>query len=191
MLFVAAALTIGNARAASSPQSATQDFLDWHARPLAGTFSSKENAQQLRKLMTSELLCLLRATDRYRARHVEAAPEDKPPYADGDMFLSSAWEPPQSAEIEFVRTHGAHANVLVRFVDSYGTSWRDRLQLRAEDGDWKVADIDWLGRFQDANGKVRQETTGSLVESLYKEMDRNQPLVHWHRQEVGACKLHR
>ena len=187
-LLIAATLILGNAKADSSPQSVMQNFLAWRARPMSGSFSSTENAARLSGLMSRELLCLLQATDRYRDHHVKASPEDKPPYADGDMFLSSAWEPPVSSDIEVVRVYGADADVWVRFVDDYGTGWRDRFRLRNEGGDWKVADVDRLGRFEDTDGKFRVSRPDSLVESFYREMDRNRPLVRWRRQEVSACK---
>lgn len=186
-----ATMAVGGAKAGSSPRAATQDFLDWHGSAMTGTFSSKENAEKLSGLMARELLCLLRATDRYRDHYVKADPEGKPPYADGDMFVSSAWEPPVSADIAVVRTYGVDAEVWVRFVDSYGTRWRDRFRLRDENGDWKVADIDRLGWFEDPEGKVSIGKPDSLVKSLYREMDRNRPLVHWRRHEVSACRSDR
>lgn len=187
--FLAAmAMAVGSAKAGSSPQAATQDFLDWHARPSAGTFSSKENAGRLSSLMTRELLCLLRATDRYRDHYVKADPEGKPPYADGDLFVSSVWEPPVGADIVVARTYGVDAEVWVRFVDSDGTRWHDRFRLRQENGDWKVADIDRLGWFENPEGKVSVGKPDSLVKSLYREMDSNRPLVHWRRHEVSACR---
>lgn len=187
-LWVAMVLAAGGAKASSSVESATQAFLDWRARPHTHSYSSKEENSQLHELFTDELLCLLQASDRYREKHSRAAPEDKPPYANGDLFLSSAWEPPQSTEIELVSVRGTDATALVRFVDSYGTSWHDRFRLRLDGGGWRLADIDRLSLFQDGEGKFSVGNPNSPVETFYREMGRSRPAVHWHRREADACK---
>lgn len=190
-LCTAAALSAGGANASSSPQDAAQAFLDWHAQPRAHSDYDRSEVSQLKQLFTGELLCLLQATERYRAHFESAAPGDKPPYADGDFFLSSAWEHPVSAEIELLTVRDSSATALVLFVDSYGTRWRDRLRLRLDGSDWRLADVDRLSLFTDAQGKVSAGTPDSLVQSFYRDMGRNRPEVRWRRVEVDACRVER
>ncbi|PTT85278.1 hypothetical protein DBR42_14400 [Pelomonas sp. HMWF004] len=187
-LLFAAAVVTGHATAAPSPYSAMQAFLDWHAGQALQNYSNPTDTPRLQSLFADELLCLLRASDRYRELHTKAAPDEKPPYADGDIFLSSAWEPPAIAEIERVTMYGRRATAQVRFTDANGTSWRDRFQLRLDGSAWRVADVDRLAPFHRSDGTLRRETPGSVVESLYREKGGDRPAFRWARDAIKRCE---
>lgn len=171
----------------AAAEHAARAFLRWHAQPRAQGYSTPPQALQLQQMMSAELLCLLQATDRFRDRYVRVAPDEKPPYADGDLLSSSFWEPAVKRDVETVRVRSGRASVLVWFEDRDGVSWRDRLQLRQEAGRWKVDDIDRLALFQQADGTPSFGTPASLKSSLYETLDKDLPQVHWRRQEVRPC----
>lgn len=171
----------------AAAEQAARAFLRWHAQPRTQGYSAPPQALQLRQLLSAELLCLLQATDRFRDRYVRAAPDEKPPYADGDLFSSSVWEPAVKRDVESVRVRSGRASVLVWFEDGDGVSWRDRLQLRREAGRWKVDDVDRLALFQQADGTPAVGTPASLRTSLYETLDKDLPQVRWRRQEVRPC----
>jgi hypothetical protein len=186
------ALSLASAAvAAPSPQRAAQDFLAWHASTLPSGYPNDRELSPLRPLLTGELICLLKAAGSYSRKHQKAAPDEKPPYVEGDLFLSSIYERPASAEIEAIRVREGSASALVLFAYEE-FSWRDRLQFRLSNGEWRLADIDRLGHaLNHGKGFAFGGQAGSLVDALYADMGRSVPAVHWHRREVDACKATR
>ena len=191
-LALAVASGSADAAAANTPQEALQDFLDWHHRTSPSGYPGPADQTQLRTLLTGELFCLLKATATYSAKYQKTFPGDKPPYVEGDLFLSSVFDRPDKVEVESLRLHDTTATALVHFAYDAEFSWRDRFQLRLENGDWRVADIDRLGPRMNRQGQFSfGGQAGSLRASLYTGLDRNKPYVGWHRREIAPCKAQR
>lgn len=183
-------LATTSASAASGPAQALQDFLDWHREVSPSGYPRAAEELRLRTLVSRELLCLLRATARYSEKYQKKFPEDKPPYIEGDLFLSSVFERPERANIESLRPQASTATALVQFsIDSASFAWRDRFHLRLENGHWRVADIDRLGPGMNRQGQFSfGGQSGSLLNALYAELDRNEPQIRWTRRDIAACK---
>lgn len=191
-LLLLGALIVGfqaTALAADSARGAAVAFLDWHARTQPSGAPSEAEQAQLASLVSDELLCLLKAANRYYRVYRDKFPDEKPPYVEGDLFLSSVYEPPEKTEIELVVEREGTATALVKFSAAENFDWRDRLHLRLEKGEWKLADVDRLGPYQNREGQFSfGGQAGSMARSFYAAMDRNQPVVRWRRSEVGRCK---
>ncbi|HEU0068801.1 MAG TPA: hypothetical protein VFQ26_05995, partial [Nitrospiraceae bacterium] len=89
--------------------------------------------------MTQEFACLLEVAGNFRLHFSKLYPDDKPPFEEGDFFTSSAYERATKFEIESVQAHPTTATAFTKFYAEDDASWVDRLQLRQENGQWKVA----------------------------------------------------
>ena len=95
---------------------------------------------------------------------IAAHPGEKPPYAEGALFVS-LFEGYTQAQPLTVATEGDNARVPVCFAyaDASGrTEWTDTVVLRKEDGAWRIDDVVYGGQWDFAN-------TGSLRNSLPAE----------------------
>jgi hypothetical protein len=91
-------------------------------------------------------------------------PGEKPPYADGELFVSM-FEGYTEVRPLTVATEGDNARVPVCFAyaDASGrTEWTDTVVLRREDGSWRIDDVVYGGQWDFAN-------TGTLRDMLPKE----------------------
>jgi hypothetical protein len=103
--------------------------------------------------VSSELHDRLAAARRLQERETARAPEEKPPYADGDLF-TSLFEGPTSFQILSDTARGDERAVAVRF--NYdraqpGVAWTDVVVVRSERGRWVVADVIYGGQWDFAN----------------------------------------
>lgn len=169
------------ATAQPSAAAAAEAFLTWHTQNRPRGAPNAEQRQQLQAHLTGELLCLLQNAADYRDRFAAFAPDDKPPFVEGDLFLSATWESATRFEIDLVRTHSTTAQVLVHLFHHDRFDWRDRLHFRLEGGQWRLSDIDQIGRFEAGNA-------GSLRDNLYAAMAHDQPAIGWQRRQVQRCR---
>lgn len=180
-VFCILALACGMAGAQPSARSAAETFLKWHAERAPSGAPSARELGELKGLATRELVCLLSAAAQFRDYSAKIAPNDKPPFVEGDLFSTSAYERATRFEIELVREHEQSATVLAHFY--YGTEfdWRDRLHLRIEGGQWRLSDVDRIGRFEFGNA-------GSLKRELYEAMSGEIPAPRRLRRLASRCK---
>ncbi len=116
-----------------------------------------EQRNELAPLMSMELLDLLQRADAARAAARAAAPTEKPPFTDGDLFSSLFEGPtaftvgePQTGEagewrVPVTLTHSTGA------ADAKPTQWTDTIVLREERGRFVVTDIAFGGQWDFAN----------------------------------------
>lgn len=124
-----------------------------------------EQRNELATLLSSELVDLLQRADAARAAARAAAPMEKPPFTDGDLF-SSLFEGPTAFVVGEPQTGAAGEwRVPVTLTHSTGaqgaqpTEWTDTVVLREESGRFVVADIAFGGQWDFAN-------KGTMLEAL-------------------------
>lgn len=131
-----------------------------HERGTTGAPTSEE-LELLLPLLSDSLGTLLKGARALHDADVRRAPNEKPSFADGDLF-SSLMEGPSSLRVERVReVEGAHL-LPVRFTHDEGgrpESWVDTVIVVREHDRFVVADVRYGGEWEFAN-------RGSLMESL-------------------------
>jgi hypothetical protein len=130
---------------------------------------------ELELLLSSELRDLLRDANALRETDQKQAPDEKPSFAEGDLF-TSLFEGPSSFEAvsDTAGPNGLHV-VRMQFTLSGGPSpltWTDRVLLGTENGRLVVSDVLYDGNWPFANkGTLLQ----SLRAALHPETDQAQP----------------
>jgi len=97
----------------------------------------------LSPLITSDLKELLVSAREIQAKYIREHPDEKPPWADGDLF-SSLFEGAQSFRIGRASHRGETAEVPVQLAYREGgstTRWSDVLVLVRNGNRWLVSDI--------------------------------------------------
>ena len=124
-----------------------------------------EQRTELAPLLSAELIGLLERADAARTAARAAAPMEKPPFTDGDLF-SSLFEGPTAFTVGEPQTGAAGEwRVPVTLTHSTGatdakpTEWTDTVVLREESGRFVVADIVFGGQWDFAN-------KGTMFEAL-------------------------
>jgi hypothetical protein len=117
--------------------------------------------QSVAPYLTPELRGLLARADTLRTREAAAAPDEKPPFADGDLF-SSLFEGPTTFEVTKDEPRGREHLVTVRF--TYETvTWEDVVVVVPGDGGWAIADVEYLGDWEFApRGTLRSTLRHAL-----------------------------
>jgi hypothetical protein len=134
--------------------------LSLHVRGLP----SKAEMKKLSPLLSSDLLRLIRDARTYQKKLATEHPDDKPPFADGDLF-SSLFEGPTRFTVGAVEPRGDGFRVVVRFErddprdPNAPFKWEDAAILKAESGRLVLDDIELLGGWDFA-------TRGRLSEIL-------------------------
>ncbi|QWF15913.1 DUF3828 domain-containing protein [Lysobacter capsici] len=129
-----------------SAADAVQAFYRMHRELKASGLPVGEDLARYQPMLSSRLLALMAPAARERDRMIAEAPGMKPPYIEGDFFTSrddgvTAFKlgkhivraaDLESFEIEF------------SYAEPAGTSrWTDRVQMRREDGRWKLDDVEY------------------------------------------------
>ena len=147
-------------RSAPEP-SASVVAQQFYATTIAHKISGAPSESQLAALAPylSDTLHALLAAARQR-NEVEAAraPDEKPSFADGNLF-SSLFEGPNAAEVLADSARGALRVATVRLTYTGATppvSWLDRVVLAKHDDRFVVDDIEYGGQWDFANkGRLR------------------------------------
>lgn len=149
---------------AAAPERVVTDFYAALAvqRPSGAPTDAQRTA--LSPMLSSELIGLLQRADAARAAARAAAPTEKPPFTDGDLF-SSLFEGPtgyavgqavSGADAPGGRLGDLHVPVTLTHapdasVGGKPTTWTDTVLLREENGRFVVADIAFGGDWDFAN----------------------------------------
>jgi hypothetical protein len=165
--------TVGATLPAAAPEKIVADFYGALATLRPSGAPTEAQRAALAPLLSSELVGLLSRADTARATARAAAPTEKPPFTDGDLF-SSLFEGPTAHEIGTPvsgaplpggRLGDLRVPVTLTHVADPATgggtptTWTDTVLLREENGRFVVADIAFGGDWDFAN-------KGGLVAAL-------------------------
>lgn len=123
---------------------------------IEGRVTGAPSAQQLVEIspfLSSELRALLDSARAIRDAEAAAHPDDKPPFADGDLFTSLI-EGPTSFELLQAVTVAEEHRIPVRFRDGRASpvvEWIDTVVVRTEAGSLVVADVVYGATWDFAN----------------------------------------
>jgi hypothetical protein len=126
-----------------------------------------DELEALAPYVTPELHRLLEEASALREREAAAAPDEKPPFADGDLF-SSLFEGPTAFRVVDDQERGDTHRVAVRFTSrqkSESVSWQDTVIVVPDDGDFAIADVEYGGKWKFA-------TQGTLKSNLERALAR-------------------
>lgn len=126
---------------------------------------SPEQLAALAPYLSDSLHALLAAAQRLQEADMARAPDEKPAFADGDLF-SSLFEGPTAvtAVSDSVRgpTHAVTLRMTYREAEP-PTEWSDVVVLRTEHGRWVIDDIEYGGRWDFApKGTLRARLESAL-----------------------------
>lgn len=155
---------------ATSSQPAVETATRFHetlARVRPSGAPTAAQFAEMSPLLSTELGALLQRADAARAAAREAAPNEKPPFTDGDMF-TSLFEGPTAFTVgtpASTRPDEWRVPVALEHAPAGGTptSWTDTLVVRLQDGRAVVADVRFGGTWDFA-------VKGSLVGVLKAEL---------------------
>lgn len=160
------ALIVACALACARPDSPAGAVRAFYAERVRLRIDGVPNADQLAAvapLVSDTLRALLGAARRLRDAEAARAPDEKPPFVEGDLF-SSLFEGPTSFEVDSTATGAVVPVRLVRADDAGRTAWTDRVVAREERGRWVVDDVEYGGRWEMANrGTLRAALSSALV----------------------------
>ncbi|MEA9437969.1 hypothetical protein VCX44_19720 [Aeromonas caviae] len=98
-------LASGLSVAATAPDMQVQarakvaEFLDWKRQVKPSGLYQADLGGALPNIVSPELLCLLNAASKAREIATREAPDEKPPFVEGNPFLPNAWEHLLGSEI--------------------------------------------------------------------------------------------
>jgi len=148
--------------APAAEEPPTRVVADFYTARIASKLTGAPTPTELTRIapfLTDTLRALLVAADRMRGADMQRAPDEKPAFAEGDLF-SSLFEGPTSFRV--VDDSVAALRVPVRFTHADvtdTTTWTDAVQVAREHDRYVIADVAYGGKWAFANG-------GSLRTSL-------------------------
>ncbi len=155
----------GTQPVAPSPAGAIVDSLYQVRKPFQGNGApTATELASMRPWLSAELSLLLQRADSLRTAEAAAAPDEKPSFADGDLF-TSLFEGPTTFEVkagEVTGTDSAGYRVPVHFTyrdNNTAQRWVDTALVVVEGGRLVVSDVRYGGSWDFAN-------KGSLLHSL-------------------------
>jgi hypothetical protein len=156
-LLCAAALIAasGAARAQDTAEAAAMRFLAATQKLHAAGLSGLPDRRQLRALapyLTPGLARRFEAAMREQQRCARKFPDDKPPWAEGDMF-SSSFEGYTSFNVAPGSAAGGEVPVAFEYREGKDrVEWRDALVLNNVGGRWRIDNVLYRATFQFTSG---------------------------------------
>lgn len=146
---------------AGAPEKVVEDFYaDHFVAPYYGA-PDKVRIAQLRPLISDRLADALTRADSVRSADMAAAPNEKPRWVDGDIFVSLV-EGPSAFYLKGGIKDGREWKVPVALQhlvppDTTRTVWTDTAVVIAQDGKWVVDDVIFGGTWDFAQkGRLRE-----------------------------------
>jgi len=128
---------------------------------------SADVLRQFAPLLSDTLVALLHAAAVMEDRAIKLAPDEKPPFAEGDLY-SSLFEGPTAFSLARDTVAARQRKVVVRFVrvdNGASYSWTDTVQLGKHDRYDVIDDIRYGGAGEFGNhGSLRASLEGALSE---------------------------
>jgi len=163
------ALLVVTACTSSSINTAPSVVQRFYATTIAQKVTGAPTSEQLAALspyLSDTLRALLDAARRQNEAEAARAPDEKPSFADGDLF-SSLFEGPNAVD---VIADSARGDLRVATVQMTSTSanppvtWTDRVVLRSHDGRLVIDDVEYGGTWDFANkGTLRASLASALT----------------------------
>jgi len=128
---------------ASSPTRAADKFYRTYLRLQIRGLPNDQQLKALSPLIAPDLKELLESARSTQAKFIQEHPDEKPPWADGDLF-TSLFEGAQSFRLGRATVQGDRRQVPVYLVYRQGgstTRWSDELVLVRSGNRWLVSDI--------------------------------------------------
>lgn len=126
-----------------------------------------DELEALAPYLTPELYRLLEEAGALRDREAAAAPDEKPPFADGDLF-SSLFEGPTGFRIVDEQAQGDRHRIAVRFTSTHGgesVGWQDTIVVVPDDGEHAIDDVEYGGKWKFATrGTLRANLQRALAQ---------------------------
>ena len=132
-----------------------------------------DELQAVAPYLTPELHRLLEEAGTLREREAAATPDEKPPFADGDLF-SSLFEGPTAFRVVDDRVRDDTHRIAVRFTSRQkgeSVSWQDTVVVVPDDGEYAIADVEYGGKWKFA-------TQGTLKSNLERALARPRSRCH-------------
>ncbi len=164
ILFVATLLTAGSITFGQEPGSAGEVADNFYATLIDLDVRGLPDKVQLKELtpfLSSQIVTLITRDQKRQAAFIKRHPDEKPPWAEGDLF-SSLFEGPTSYGIGDIRTKGStrEVDILLHHVsESDKVKWTDTVILKSFGGKWLITNIIFKGKWQFKSG-------GSLLKAL-------------------------
>lgn len=127
----------------ADPRAVVDRFLAWEHRTHPSGVNGDWRSAEIDALLSGELQCLLSAATVANDLSIHTAPDEKPPFVEGNVFLPLAYEHPVRAATAPARFQGARATVRVRFGYEGGDEPQiSTFVLKRSGGAWRIVDID-------------------------------------------------
>ena len=167
-LGILALVAVLDCKPAPSPNAA--DVVDrFYGAAIGGHVSGAPTTAQLATLapyLSDTLRALLVAARQRNEADVARAPDEKPSFAEGDLF-SSLFEGPTAAHVIADSARGPDRVAYVRMTYNGATSptsWVDRVVLKREGAAYVIDDIEYGGRWDFASkGTLRSSLVAALT----------------------------
>lgn len=135
------------AEPAQGPVAVAMDFLVMHQRLGNSGLPQRADLPAYDAFLCQDLAQAIRAAQVRQEVARAERPDEKPPYAEGDLF-SSLFEGPERFEVRDSQVEGDSARVSVAMRHGEGETakrWTDMLVMRLDDGIWCLADVEYGG----------------------------------------------
>ena len=124
---------------------------------------NSEQMKALTPLITPDLNDLFEAARKTQAQFIKDHPDEKPPWADGDLF-TSLFEGAQSFKLGRPTANGDRAEIPVQLEYHQGgstTRWSDVIVLMRDKNRWLVSDILFKGEWAFKSGDSLRKNLSS------------------------------
>ena len=152
--------------ASAAPRTVVQDF---YAAAITQRVTGAPTATQMTSLapyLSDTLRALLTAARQRSEADAARDPNEKPAFADGDLF-SSLFEGPNAVEVVADSARGDQQIATVRMTSTTTTPpvvWTDRVILTNERGRYVIDDVEYAGTWDFANkGTLRASIVAGLA----------------------------
>ena len=128
-----------------------------------------EELESVAPYLTPELQELLADAGKLRDHEAAASPDEKPAFADGDLF-SSLFEGPTAFRVVRDEPQGGMHRVAVRFTYAHASetvSWQDTVVVVPQGESYAIADVEYAGNWEFASrGTLKSNLKRTLEQPL-------------------------